>query len=272
MDTIKTDSRQQAIDWLNSKERSTDKGLAILKEAGYKPFVVANFEKNRNRQDIPKKLLGEMRGYIRYCNNPDNTSPDHEDEPPLTDPETFIPQLEQELPDEYPAVVKRLVSEVRELYTARSLQHQALKATGESNDDKSTAERKRISLIIDAESRRMDTLWKAFEAYRKDGALPDEALFAEPFDPEKIAMAAMEPKKEEPTFTLPNDPEALKKMSENWRTKLAKAENRLEYQQDKKGEKPNPMPEGPKRIAQEKRVAQLKEEKLAIDTKIAELK
>ncbi|GAB6122293.1 hypothetical protein [Dysgonomonas termitidis] len=272
MDTIKTDSRQQAVDWLNTKERSIDKGLTILKEAGYKPFVVANFEKNRNRSDIPKKLLAEMRGYIRYCTNPDAGSPAHEDEPPLLDPETFIPQLEKELPEEYPAIVKRLVSEVRELYTARSLQHQALKTTGEGNDEKSNAERKRIGLIIDTASRRMDTLWKAFEAYKQDGTLPDEALFAEPFDPEKIAMEVLEPKKEEPTFTLPDDPEALKKMSENWRTKLAKAENRLEYQKDKKGAKPNPMPAGPKRIAQEKRVAQLREEKLAIDTKIAELK
>lgn len=271
MDTIKTDYRQAGIDWLNSRDRSIDKGLSILKDAGYKPHVVQNFEKNKDRVDIPKKLLKEVRGYVNYCTHPDPDAPDHEDEPPLTIPDVFIPNIDQELSKEYPPVIKKILTECRELYTERSKTHAALKAIGESNDEQSIEARKRTGIIMDAASRRMDTLWKAFEAYKLDGALPDEALFAEPFDPEKIVRASAEPQ-QVIEFTLPDDVEALKKMSENWRTKLVKAENKLAYQTDKKGDKPNPMPQGPKRIAQEKRVAKLKEEKLSIDTKIAELK
>jgi hypothetical protein len=272
MDTIKTDYRQAGIDWLNSKDRSMDKGLSILKDAGYKPHVVQNFEKNKGRVDIPKKLVKEIRNYVNYCTHPDPEAPDHEDEPPVTDPDVFIPNIDQELSKEYPPVIKKILTECRELYTERSKAHAELKTTGESNDEQSMEARKRTGIIMDAASRRMDTLWKAFEEYRESGNEPDEkALFAEPFNPEDaIKQKAPEPKTEK--LELPDDVEALKKMSENWRTKLVKAENKLAYQTDKKGAKPNPMPQGPKRIAQEKRVAKLKEEKLAIDTKIAELK
>lgn len=272
MDTIKTDYRQAGIDWLNSRDRSMDKGLSILKEAGYKLHVVQNFEKHKGRVDIPKKLLKEVRNYVNYCTHPDPDAPDHEDEPPLTNPDVFIPNIDQELSKEYPPVIKKILTECRELYTERSKAHATLKAIGESNDEQSMEARKRTGIIMDAASRRMDTLWKAFEEYRGSGKEPDEdALFAEPFNPETaIKQEAPEPKIEK--LELPEDIEALKKMSENWRTKLVKAENKLAYQTDKKGDKPNPMPQGPKRIAQEKRVAKLKEEKLSIDTKIAELK
>ncbi|MDR2004394.1 MAG: hypothetical protein LBQ74_15300 [Prevotella sp.] len=272
MDTIKTDYRQAGIDWLNSRDRDMDKGLSILKDAGYKPHVVENFEKHKGRVDIPKKLIKEMRNYVNYCTHPDPDAPDHEDELPVTDPDVFVPNIEQELSKEYPPVIKKILTECRELYTERSIQHTALKNVGEGNDDESTAKRKSIGLIMDAASRRMDTLWKAFEAYKLSGTEPDEeALFAEPFNPEAVVKKeALEPKDEK--LVLPDDMEALKKMSENWRTKLAKAGNKLNYQSEKKDTKLNPMPQGPKRIAQEKRVAKLKEEKLAIDTKIAELK
>jgi len=270
MDTPTTELRQKAIDWQNSN-RDIDKGISILEESGYKPHVVANFKKNSTRRDIPKKLLIEIRNYVRYCTNPKANEAVHEDEPPLTDPEEkFETNIDQELQKEYPVSVKKLLTECRELYVERSKQHKALKNVGEANDDNSMTERKRIGLIIDATSRRMDTLWKAFDEYKVLGSEPDTSLFEKPFNPEMIVTE--KPEKKETELVLPDDLDKLKKMSENWRTKLLKAENRLEFQSDKKESKPNPMPTGPKRISQEKRIAKLKEEKNAIDTKIAELK
>ncbi|MDH6355467.1 hypothetical protein M2132_001810 [Dysgonomonas sp. PH5-45] len=270
MDNPKTDLRQKAIDWLNSG-RNLDSGLEILKEAGYKPHVISNFYKNRSRRDIPKKILQEVRNYIRYCTNPQINNSVHEDEPPVGNPdEKFEGNIDKELQKEYPGIIKQLLTDFRDLYIDRSKQHAALKAVGEANDEKSMGERKRVSMVIDAESRRMDTLWKAFEEYKTLGLLPGESLFAEPFNPETIVEQKNQ-KKEKP-FILPDDAVSLKKMSENWRTKIVKAENKLQYQSEKQGDKPNPIPVGPKRITQEKRISQLKEEKLAIDTKIAELK
>lgn len=272
MDTPKTEFRQEAIDWQNSKDRSIEKGLAILKKAGYKPTVIENFEKNKDRRDIPKKVLIEMRNYVRYCTKPDINNALHEDELPFINPEEKFSNIEQLLQKEYPASIKKLLTEFRDLYIERSKQHNALKSVSETNDEKSMAERKRIGVIMDAASRRMDTLWKAFEEYSESGKEPDESLFTEPFNPETIVKDKTDQPKVK-ALILPDNVDELKKMSENWRTKISKAENKLNFQSDnKKGKKPNPMPAGPKRITQEKRIAKLKEEKTAIDTKIAELK
>ena len=62
--------------------------------------------------------------------------------------------------------------------------------------------------------------------------------------------------------------EDLKKQQEGWRIKITKAENKLLYQSEKRLPKQNPMPEGPKRIKQEKRIAKLKAEKNKIDLAI----
>lgn len=272
MDTPKIDFRQEAIDWQNSKDRSIEKGLDILKKAGYKSTVVENFEKNKGRRDIPRKVLLEIRNYVRYCTKPDANNALHEDELPLINPEEKFSNIEQLLQKEYPGSIKKLLTEFRDLYTERSKQHNALKAVGEANDEKSMEERKRIGIIMDAASRRMDTLWKVFDEYSELGKEPDESLFEEPFNPEKIVKEKTEKPEDEP-LVLPDSIDELKKMSENWRSKILKAETKLEYQfESKKGKKPNPMPVGPKRITQEKRIDKLKEEKTAIDTKLAELK
>lgn len=271
MGTPKTEFRQEAIDWQNSKDRSLEKGLYILKNAGYKPAVIENFEKNKGRRDIPKKVLIEIRNYVRYCTKPDINNAMHEDELPFINPEEKFSNIEQLLQQEYPTSVKILLTEFHELYTERSKQHNTLKAVGEANDEKSMAERKRIGIIMDAASRRMDTLWKAFEEYRESGIEPNESLFEKPFNPETIVKENSDQTKVK-LLPLPDSIEDLKKMSENWRTKIVKSENKLNYQSEKKGTKLNPMPSGPKRITQEKRIAKLKEEKTAIDTKLAELK
>lgn len=266
--------RQNAIDWLNSKSRNVEQALAILKQANYKPFVISIFEKNKSRRDIPTKVLSEMRLYIRYCSNPNADNPIHDDEQPINNPEEKLEQnIDKLLANDYPPIVKKLLEECSNLYKGRSIMHKQLKDVGESNDNDSIHERKRISAIIEASSRRMDTLWEAFEAYRSKGIVPEESLFTEPFDPEKEEedeIDTAEENNQSPTLTLPNDIDKLKKMSENWRTKISKAENRLEFQQDTRADKPNPMPEGAKRITQEKRIAKLKAEKEAIDLKIAE--
>lgn len=270
--------RQEAIDWLNGK-RDTEKGLEILEKSGYKPHVCAIFRKNFNRKDIPGKVLLEIRNYLRYFATP--TSEIHKDE--LTEDELadqvnekVLSNIEKELAnDEYPAIIKQLLTEFHGLYQQRSLLHKGLKEVGEGNDLKSTTERKRILFVTDAISRRMDALWQAVEAYKADGTLPSEELFATSFDPDKVVVPEddkKDPEKPKSELVLATDVEGLKKQSENWRTKLAKAQNRLDYQDEKKADKPNPMPEGPKRITLLKRIDQLKAEKETIDLALANMK
>lgn len=270
--------RQEAIDWLNGK-RDTEKGLEILEKSGYKPHVCEIFRKNFNRKDIPGKVLLEIRNYLRYFATP--TSEIHKDEligNELDDQvnEKVLSNIEKELAnDEYPAIIKQLLTEFHGLYQQRSLLHKGLKEVGEGNDLKSTTERKRILFVTDAISRRMDALWQAMEAYKAYGTLPSEELFATSFDPDKVVVPEDDKKdsdKSKSELVLATDVDGLKKQSENWRTKLSKAQNRLDYQDEKKADKPNPMPEGPKRITLLKRIDQLKAEKETIDLALANMK
>lgn len=78
--------------------------------------------------------------------------------------------------------------------------------------------------------------------------------------------------KQSTELIIPDNLEELKKMSENWRTKILKAENMLNYQSEsKKGKEPNPMPVGNKRTKLEGRIALLKEQKALIDSNIENL-
>ncbi len=269
-ENVKKEFRQQAIDWLNSK-RDLDKGISLLEEAGYKPDVMKNFRKNMTRRDIPRKVETEVRLYIRYCTNPGKVDIDEnklpEDDTDLRE-ETFAGTLEKELQNEYPPEVKNLLTEFSDLYKARSMYHKDMKAVGEKNDAESKSERKRIGAMIGASSHRMNELYKHWEAYKADGTLPPEDLFKEPFDPEKKT----ETKPAETTVTLPDSPEELKKLKENLRVKIARSENQLLYQSNKKEEKENPMPAGPKREKTEKNLEEMKATQKAVELKLVELK
>jgi hypothetical protein len=172
---------------------------------------------------------------------------------------------------EYPGIIKKALTEFHSFYQKRSILHRELKATGELNDEKSIAERKQKLTVIDALSRRMDILCGIFEQYKEDGSLPEASFFDEPFDPEKEATTG-QPVPGYTEFVLPDDLEELKKLKENLRIKISKAENRLEYQSEKKEEKANLMPEGPKRAEILKRIEEMKKQKEAVEYKIVELK
>lgn len=275
VDTSK-ELREKIIGWINSKERNFQSGLKLLQESGYKPHVTKRLEKWGAVDHSAKKLLQELRLYLRYTVSQDSSIHDDELDGDQGDPdEKFLSRVEKELQQEYPPIVKQLLSEFSGLYNSRSILHKDLKAKGENNDEKTVAERKHILLVIDSTSRRMDVLWKAFSAYKESEQLPDESLFSEPFDPEK-EVSEIEKKKDNPDsykdIDLPADPVALKKMKDNFRINISKTKNKLEYQDEKKGEKPNPMPEGPKRAELEKRLTWLENQKERIEYKIVEMK
>ena len=272
--------RDKATNWLNSRTRDIDSGLDILKEANYKPHVIAIFEKNKNRKDIPDKVTQEIRNYLRYFANPtkdihkDELSP--EDADLLVKEKEFMSNIQIEIANnQYPDIVKQLLVEFNEDYNNRSIAHKELKAVGESNDDESCEKRKVLLNRIKNYSTRMDILWPLFEAYKENPeVLPSEEIVLAVFNPDEVTEEDANDDDEKKTgkeLVLATDVEGLKKQSENWRTKVLKAENKLNFQDEKKGDKPNPMPEGPKRIKQVKRIEQLTAEKLAIDTELANM-
>jgi hypothetical protein len=117
----------------------------------------------------------------------------------------------------------------------------------------------------------MDILWGIFDRYKTDGSLPEESFFEAPFDPEK-ETAGGQPVPGYAESVLPADSDELKRLGENLRIRISKAENRLEYRSEKKEEKPKPMPESPKRAELLKKIEEMKKQKEAAEYKIVELK
>lgn len=272
--------REKATAWLNSRTRDIDSGLDILKEANYKPHVIAIFENNKNRRDIPDKVAQEIRNYLRYFANP--TKDIHKDELSAEDADLlvkekeFMSNIQLEIAnDQYPDIVKQLLVEFNEDYNNRSIAHKELKAVGESNDDESCEKRKVLLNRIKSYSSRMDILWPLFEAYKENPeALPSEEIVLAAFNPDEVTEEDAnddDEKKDGKELVLATTVDALKKQSENWRGKLVKAKNKLEFGKETKSDKPNPIPEGPARIKQVRRIEKLTAEKLAIDTALANM-
>jgi hypothetical protein len=276
---LSTDIRIEVTKWLNSKNKDLTVGFELMKKTGYKPHVLQILYSNKSRRDVPAKLENQLRLFLRYYANPQN--PIHKDE--LTDADFYLKHNE-DLPvnnqvifsdkenlDLYPESIKNCLLEFRDLYVKRSKLHTDLKKAGEGNTASETKARELYMVKIEAISRRMDELWGCVDQFKKNGFLPSDTIVNNKLDVTKIKVNKPEKVKEE-KFIVGDDVEILKKQSDNWRTKILKAKNRLKYQTDNKQPKENPMPEGPKRIALERRIQKLEKEKLTIDTALAKLK
>jgi hypothetical protein len=274
---LSTDLRIEVTKWINSKNKNFDAGLDLLQRTGYKPHVCHNFIENKRRSDVPLKLENQLRLYLRYYANPKN--PIHQDETSnfyqknVTPPENNqVIFQEKGNFDLYPAQIKDCLTEFRDLYVERSKLHNQLKASGEENSNTQIKNRKVIIAKIEASSARMDELHKRVDDFKKYGYLPSDEFVSNKLDLSKVKPKEEEETPSEKKFELGKTLKELTKQSDNWRTKLVKAKNRLKYQSDTKQEKENPMPDGPKKIILERRIERLTKEKLIIDISLANLK
>lgn len=258
--------RTRATDWLNSKNKDISAGIKIMEDANYKPNVMQNFRKHMFRRDIPQKLMQEIRNYLRYYVT--QGSEIHKDIVVDTDSIEKLKIVGQDLKSEYPESVKKIIQELSDVYKIRGKFHTSLSKTGEGNSSTQKTDRRQILAIIKACSDRITVLSEAFELFKKEGVIPSPELTKEAFDPDKVKVDKPQAEKQEKTFVLADTLEDLKKQQDGWRIKITKAENKLLYQSEKRLPKQNPMPAGPKRIKQEKRIARLKAEKNKIDLAI----
>lgn len=257
--------RQRAIDWLNSKHRDPSEGLEILIESNLKPHVYDNFKKNMSRQDIPRKIVNEMRILIQSVSSA-TFKPAEKPDPEIVGPiemQKAAMSSPHVATDFYPPQISVLITEFRDLYTQRSIMHNQLKQVGEGNSDEEVQKRQELVNAIAVTSERMDAIWPVIDNFNKTGKVEE---VEEPKEP-----VVQEPKKEVKQIELATTVEELKKQSDNWRVKIMKAKNRLNYQSENKEKKPNPMPDGPKRVILLKRIEKLTAEKLIIDNRRAEL-
>lgn len=280
-----SESREKAIAWINSRNRDFTEGLAILQDSKFKPVAVSKVarwgEANKFAKD---KLLALIYEYIGKWIRPED--PKHNDEDP---DETvaafeFPTKLAEEVKaicDEqgYPIIIRHVVHAFYALHRKRAAMHEQAAAL-EGNTPEVVLERQNLLSGVEAISARLDELWKAKTLYEVDGTVPGADLFEVLPEGEESLITSVETLKEatektpESTdYIIPDeaDLEALKKLKKNTTSKLVKAKNMLDFQKESKQPELAPMPDGPKRAKQEKRVMQLTEFIEKIEYRIVEL-
>jgi hypothetical protein len=160
----------------------------------------------------------------------------------------------------YPPEVEKVKTEYAELYNLRAKQHGLLTEVTPDNAPENIKKRKTLTDSIAQISQRLELLYAAKEAYFEHGTLPDmDSLFA---PAQQTQQKADE---------LPNDVAELKKMKYLLLKSITKAKHMLEYQNEAKQKRPNPMPEGPRRLELTLRVEQRTKEVERIEYKLVEL-
>lgn len=279
-------ARRNAIAWLNSK-RDFETGVNLLIASGYKPIVAAKIKRWGDIPHSREKLVYEIRQMIQVWGAPDD--PKHEDVDfeeeatsgtgeAVTESEThaLLAEADEEKHKEddenqHPLVIRKIIYEFSDCYKSRSVLHKQLGELPEDNAGATVQKRKVIVQSIAALSARMKVLYELRKRYDESGVLPTQEELEGYHDAEEDQNKE-DDSGEEPV-QLPDNPDELKKLRKNEATKLTRARNMLLYQAETKP-KPlveNPMPDCPKRIKMEKKVAYLEELIKRIDYKIAQL-
>lgn len=282
--------RQAAIDWLNGK-RDFDAGIKVLEESNFKPAVVAKLKRvGVNGTEAKARLVYLMRSLVQAWAMPedaavDNTDPvtgldADEDTAIVTDSsDAYINQAIEKLmvdPEAYPKRIASVIREYADAYKKRDMLHKQLAELPEDNAGETMAKRKALSDDIAAKTELMERMYPLYEKYQSlQQDISDEDIQSLEAADDDTQPVEDSDKADDSDSTDENyegkTKEELQKIRKSVATKIGRAKNMLEYQQETKAELPNPMPESPKRVKYETKIANLTKELEQIDYAIAKL-
>lgn len=286
---------EKAAAWIGSQKKDFGQGLAILQESGFRPGVVRKLAHDgANGPSAAERLEFNMREFVKAYGIkgvPDTDAELHVfdgKESPVDTPEekqlgimaTAAKVEKGELKVENTATL-RVIHVYADAYRSREKAIRLMAEVGEQNDDKSMAQRKKFSDEIDVCTALMERLYPLYEKYQSgadisekeiENAMKDDSSTS---SEKSVATVSGAAHTSEATEVQVLDDfegksrEELVQLKKNAASRIIKAKNKLVYQSEKKGEKPNPMPAGPKRVKLEAKISN--EEKLieAIDMAIA---
>lgn len=233
--------------WLDSKERKYEDGIDLLTKYSRKRRLIAVLSRRNDapaRQKLVKELakisasFKRIKGKVKEKPLPKAWPSAFKIGPPAD-------EIGVQLDGEDPKELRALKLQYRDLYKQRSDFHKELREMPQENSDELKAKRKQISENMKQISSQMDELFGEIENFevvtkpvKKDDSPP------------------------------PADGAAMVKRKKNLESSLAKDRNQLFYQEKTKQDKENPMPEGPKREAIEKRIAEKEAELKELNEKL----
>lgn len=285
------EARRDGIKWLNSQKRDYSAGVNILTRSGYKGFVAARLARQGEKPHTREKLEYEIRQMIKVWYHPDDPRfedvdladdavPGSDGRSETVSEETAVAIVaiaEKELAREadeqptYPPVMAKIIYDFRECYNERSRRHRMLAELGETNTQAVCVQRKDIVTRIAFLSNRMTLLAAIKRQFEQNKELPSEEQLDELYN--KKNEDRQTEKEDEQTDISSLSVEELKKAKSNAKSKITKARNMLLYSSESKPKdgKENPLPDCPKRVRYEKKVADQEMLVEKIDYRLAEL-
>lgn len=281
--------RQAAIDWLNGK-RDFDSGIKVLEESKFKPGVVAKLKRvGEKGPEAKARLVYLMRSLVQAWAMPEEVANDNIDPATGVDAneettiytdssEAYINMAIEKLtvdPEAYPKRIASVIREYADAYKRRDILHKQLADLPEDNGEDTVAKRKELSDEIKAKTELMERMYPLYEKFlslNEDITEEDIQSLEHSTDDNESTDEKDSAGSESGTDNLEGrTKEELQKMRKSVATKIGRAKNMLEYQQETKAETPNPMPESPKKVKYETKIANLTKELEQIDYAIAKL-
>lgn len=281
--------RQKAIDWLNGK-RDFDAGIKVLEDSKFKPGVVAKLKRvGIKAPEAKSRLVYLMRSLVQaWAMNDeevvDNTDPatglDAEDTATIvTDSsaayiQTAAEKLEAE-PNAFPERISSVIREYASAYKTRDKLHKQLAELPENNEPDVMEKRQELTKLIAEKTDLMVKLYPLYENYLSlNEDISEEELKQLEHDNDNSTNADASGNGggvESDNSYVGKSKQELQKLRKSISTKIGRAKNMLEYQQETKKDTPDPMPESPKRVKYETKIANLTAELEQIDYAIAKL-
>ena len=279
--------RQKAIDWLNGK-RDFDAGIKVLEDSKFKPGVVAKLKRvGIKAPEAKSRLVYLMRSLVQaWAMNGeevvDNTDPatglDAEDTATIvTDSSAAYIQMAAEKleaePNAFPERISSVIREYASAYKTRDKLHKQLAELPENNEPDVMEKRQELTKQIAEKTDLMEKLYPSYGKYLSlNEDISEEELKQLEHDNDNSTNAEASDNEggvESDNSYVGKSKQELQKLRKSISTKIGRAKNMLEYQQETKKDTPDPMPESPKRVKYETKIANLTAELEQIDYAIA---
>lgn len=269
---------QAAIAWQNS-ERDFAEGISILQKSGFRPGVVRKLASVGPKGPAAKERLEHnIKMLIRSTKDAelgeDTDAELHVFDGKESEKDTELDDTKKKNIFSHEADENNLGKLARmysSAYKSRELAFKGLKEVEDSNTDESIELRKNFNKVIDANSDLLEKLYPLYSRYEETGAIPTDDEINAIIEPESEDE---EQDKEEETDGSNYDKmtkEQLTELKYSLTRKITRAKCMLDYQSENFQSEKNPLPDGPKRVKYETKVAKLEPELEAVNIALAKL-
>lgn len=247
---VSSKNRNRAIEWLNSKKRDFNEGLSILQSSGYKPGVLRVLAKHgQNGPSAMERLSHHMTTYANMTTGDiaDDDAEMHvfggEESPTVSDGKSvlYAIKLLREGKKQYPDTVTALLQRYAHRYETRSKNETELANLPEDNSEEVVNKRLDIATSINECTDEMERLYPLWARYANEGVEPTIEEVEGSSDKSESEESESEEETGEDDPYSQMSKEELQAQRRSISTKISRAQNMLDYQQEAKGETPNPM-------------------------------